>query len=113
LKGKSCWIYYALFRRLIKKQPVIWYRRKKCFLFVEDGVFQVPDNHDMDYFKTFIWTLVDADYGFPKYLITQETMHFIILTSSPRKEWWKPLEKTTEFSRVIMNPWSKEEIFQA
>jgi RHS (Retrotransposon Hot Spot) family protein len=113
LKGKSWWIFYALFRRFIDKQPVIWYRRKQCYLFVEDGVFRVPDNFNMDFFKTFIWTLVDSDDGLPKYLRAQDTMHFIILTSSPRKQRWEALDKTTVLSSVIMNPWSKKEISKA
>lgn len=52
--GKSIWIYYALRRRLAKMEPVIWYHYKKRYLFVEEGIYKVPD--DFQEFRVSVWT---------------------------------------------------------
>ena len=57
--GKSVWIHYALRRRLAEKKPVIWYFEGTCYLFVEEGVYEVPDKCHQ--FEVFVWTLVDSD----------------------------------------------------
>ncbi|KAI0255603.1 hypothetical protein BJV78DRAFT_1119377 [Lactifluus subvellereus] len=111
--GKTYWIRYALRRRLAEQKSVIWYREQRCFLFAEDGVFVAPSNHRISKFKTFVWTLADSDDTFPTHLINQDTKHFLLYTTSPRRERWKPLEKTTHSAVLIMNPWTRQEIFRA
>lgn len=84
-QGKSIWIYYALRRRLAEKKPVIWYRDHSCFLFVEEGVYEVPSGFKSSSFRVFVWTLVDSDEaaeGVPPRLITHGTRLFAIYSTS-------------------------------
>src|SRR5258708_37156680 len=115
-KGKSVWIYYALRRRLSEGKPVIWYRNQRRYLFVDAGVFVVPDNFPSSEFNSFIWTLVNSDAardGVPEFLVEGGTMHFVIFTTFPRRQRWSRMHKTTSSARVIMNPWTISEILQA
>src|SRR5271154_347405 len=111
--GKSIWIYYALRRRLAERKPVIWYFHSTRYLFVEEGVYKVPDRFHA--FKVFVWTLVDSDEaqdGVPGYLVMQDTSHFVIYTTSPSKDRWSRLHKTVRTEIVIMNPWKRKEILR-
>ncbi|KAI0293197.1 hypothetical protein BC826DRAFT_1015754 [Russula brevipes] len=40
--GKAYWINYAIRRRLGEGNPFLWCRAKFCYLFAEDGVFELP-----------------------------------------------------------------------
>ncbi|KAI0248185.1 hypothetical protein BJV78DRAFT_1238675 [Lactifluus subvellereus] len=70
------------------------------------GAFRSQNN-----FKTFVWTIADSDDLFPRHLA--DTKHFLLYISSPHRGRWSPLEKITHMTLVIMNPWNREEIFQA
>ena len=111
--GKSIWIYYALRRRLAERKPVIWYFRKTRYLFVEEGVYKVPDKfHD---FEVFVWTLVDSDDakdGVPENLVMQDTRHFVIYCTFPSQDRWSRLHKTVRNAIIIMNPWKSKEILR-
>ncbi|KAH9034849.1 hypothetical protein EDB85DRAFT_2087937 [Lactarius pseudohatsudake] len=114
--GKSYWLTYALCRRLTEGEPVIWFTGMHLYLFVEEGVFEVPSDYSSTDFKTRIWTLIDADDsmdGIPDFLAPHRTKHLIILSSSPKSSRWQRLNKTTECSIAIMNPWAREEISKA
>ena len=112
--GKSLWIYYALRRRLAERKPVIWYLDQTPYLFVEEGVFKVPDQFKASDFKVFIWTLVDSNLneGIPEHLVTRETHHFLIFCTFPMRKWWSRLHKTTRDLTIIMNPWKRKEILR-
>jgi hypothetical protein len=60
-EGKSVWVYYALRRCLAERKPVIWYFKALCYLFVEEGVYEMPVDFQTAELKPFIWTLVDSD----------------------------------------------------
>lgn len=113
--GKSYWILYVLCRRLASRKPIMWYRGKRLYLFVEDGVYLAPTDHPSTEFRTRVWTLVDADEGdrVPEALAVQDTKHMIIFASSPNKDRWKGLTKTTAIAIAIMNPWTRREISEA
>ncbi|KAH9043513.1 hypothetical protein EDB83DRAFT_2407406 [Lactarius deliciosus] len=114
--GKSVWITYALCQRLTEGEPVIWYSDTRRYLFVDEGVFEVPPDYPSSMFKTRIWTFIDADDsndGIPDYFAPHRTKHLIILSSSPESSRWKLLTKTTQCSIAIMDPWTREEISQA
>jgi hypothetical protein len=114
-KGKSVWIYYALCRRLAERKPVIWYRAQTCYLFTQEGVYKAPEGYEPFHFKTFVWTLVDSHESkedAPSSLVGPGTRHFVIYATSPRKERWSHLHKTVRDITVIMNPWTRAEIFQ-
>ena len=111
--GKSVWIFYALRRRLAEKKPVIWYYHKTRYLFVEEGVYEVPEKFQA--FEFFVWTLVDSDYakgGVPEDLVMQGTRHFLIYSTSPSRDRWSHLHKTVRNVIVIMNPWKRKEILR-
>lgn len=110
--GKSVWIYYALRRRLAERKPVIWYLRQTRYLFVEEGVYKVPEDfHD---FKVFVWTLVDSDTAkdVPENLVWPGTHHFLIYCTSPNQDRWSRLHKTVLDYIFIMNPWKSKEILR-
>jgi len=117
MKGKSYWIYYAARRRLGEKEPFIWYFGQEWYLFIEDGVFQCPEEFSPFVFRRLgLWVLVDADHsatGVPHELVHPESKLHTIFTTSPPNDRWKGLRKSTFCSTVIMNPRSWEEIHQA
>ncbi|EDR05961.1 uncharacterized protein LACBIDRAFT_329135 [Laccaria bicolor S238N-H82] len=113
--GKSVWVYYALRRCLAERKPVIWYYQKHCYLFVEEGVYVMPDHFQKAHFKRFIWTLVDSDEakeGVPEYLVPHGTRLFVIYSTSPRRDRWSRLHKTVRPIVAIMNPWERKEILR-
>ncbi len=92
-------------------KSVMWYHRKKRYLFVEEGVYRVPD--DFQEFRAIVWTLVDADYakdGVPEDLVMRNTRHFVIYCTSPSQKRWSRLHKTVHVK--IFNPWKRNEIFR-
>ncbi|KAI0294192.1 hypothetical protein BC826DRAFT_1175473 [Russula brevipes] len=117
LHRKSYWISYAIRRRLGEGQPFMWCRSKFCFLFVEEGVFEMhQDQLRSDTFSSFIWTFTDASdthEGVPFPMADTDGTFFNIHVSPPQRARWKSLMKSTSTSIVIMNPWTKDEIIQA
>jgi len=92
---------------------MIWYFDKKRYLFVEEGVYQVPD--EFYNFKFFVWTLVDSDFskdGVPENLVMRNTRHFVIYCTSPNRDRWSRLHKTVRDHTFIMNPWKSKEILR-
>jgi len=115
-KGKSVWIYYALRRCLAERRPIIWYFKKFCYLFVEEGVYKMPGDFQTAELKPFIWTLVDSDeapQGVPDYLVPHTTPLFVIFSTFPRGDRWERLDKTVRPIVAIMNPWKRKEILRA
>ncbi|KAK2462507.1 hypothetical protein APHAL10511_005477 [Amanita phalloides] len=105
--GKSVWIYYALRRRLAERKPVIWYLDQTRYLFVEEGVYKVPDEFKASHFQVFIWTLVDSDEakdGVPNHLVTRHTRHSVIYCTSPSRDRWSRLHKTVHNTIVGPTP---------
>lgn len=73
-----------------------------------------PDFQE-DYFKIFVWTLVDSDNakdGIPPYLLQNPTPLFVIYASSPNSERWKHIDKNADEVTIIMNPWTLKEILR-
>ncbi|EDR03255.1 uncharacterized protein LACBIDRAFT_307487 [Laccaria bicolor S238N-H82] len=115
--GKSVWVYYALRRCFAERRPVIWYFKQRCHLFVEEGVYEMPNDFQRAELKSFIWTFVDSDedsVGIPDYLVPRGTPLFVIFSTSPRRARWSRLHKTVMAPLVaIMNPWKRKEILRA
>jgi len=81
---------------------------------VREGVFQAPSAFLSSQSRGFIWTLVDADEdrdGVPETLIPTHTGHFIICSTSPAHS--RCVHKTVKECIVVMNPWTRKEIFRA
>ncbi|KAF8630308.1 hypothetical protein AX15_003001 [Amanita polypyramis BW_CC] len=84
------------YRPTRNRKPAIWYYRKTRYLFVEEGVYEVPDKFND--FEVFVWTLVDSDDakdGVPENLVMRHTCHFVIYCTSPSRDRWSRLHKTT------------------
>jgi hypothetical protein len=117
VKGKTFWIAYAARRRLGEEKPFMWYRERVCYIFVKDGVFTLPVNGILgSQFKPFLWTFIEADEhstGVPDGFISNYTNLYMIFPTFPEELRWKPLTKCTSVARIIMNPWSLEEMHQA
>ena len=107
--GKSVWILYALRRRLAERKPVIWYYMNTCYLFIEDGVYMMLPNFLQCIFKAVVWTLADSDQT-PVDLLTHDTCLYVIFVTSPVKQRWARMDKTTRRTIAVMNPWTKAEI---
>ena len=87
---------------------------RRCYLFVEEGVYAVPDKFDTSYFRDFVWTLVDSDkpYGIPDDLVVRNTRQLLIYCTSPCRVRWSRLHKTLQDETFIMNPWKRKEILR-
>ena len=115
-KDKSVWVYYALRRCLAERKPVVWYSKERCYLFVEEGVYEMPADFQQANFKSYIWTLVDSDEapeGVPPYLVPHRTPLSVVFSTSPCGDKWSRLHKTVRPVVTIMNPWKRKEILRA
>jgi hypothetical protein len=116
--GKSVWLYYALCRCLSERRPVIRYYCKKPYMFAEEGVYDMGKHfHFLQArFESDVWTLVDSDEsqnGIPMEFIGHDKQFFVIYTTPPVEERWSRLQKTAAETIVVMNPWTRSEIYQA
>ena len=103
-------------RRLGEQKPFIWYQGSNCILFVEDGVFKQHINTvECRHFAPYLWAFVDADdeTSVPSKLAGLLTNLYVMFTTPPREDRWKPMSKTTDCMVVVMNPWYLGEILQA
>ena len=112
-KGKSMWIYYAIRRRIGERKPVIWYWQQTLRLFVEEGVYESPPDFELFWLKYITWTMVDSNTGIPRQLIPHDTSLFVIYITPPAKQRWSRMDKTVVPTVAVMNPWTREEIYQA
>ena len=77
---------------------------------MQEGVYGLPTDWEHADFRYIVWTLVDSDQsraGVPEVLVPQGTRLFVIYVTSPAKEQWSRLDKTTRPARMIMDPWSR------
>jgi hypothetical protein len=116
-KGKSVFIFYAVRRRLAEQKPVIWVINGVYYLFVEEGVYKMPEHfYRVSRFRYIVWTFVAADHngkGIPPSLIAHGTPLFVIYVTSPAKERWDRMYHTIHETVVVMNPWTRKEIHRA
>jgi hypothetical protein len=79
------------------------YRSLKYYLFVEDGVFEVPSNFDSS---------ASPD-GIPLKIAVAGSPIRVIYATSPSSHRWKSLHQVMEKQVIVMNPWTLWEIHQA
>jgi hypothetical protein len=107
---------YALCRRLAEKRPLIWLYKEVYYLFLTEGVYELPERFQRAYFRSIVWALIDSEEspsGVPQGLASLGTRVFTIYATSPASEQWKRLHKSLNEKVVIMNPWTREEIHRA
>jgi hypothetical protein len=105
----------ALRRRIGERKPVIWLLKEQYHLFVEEGVYKMPDEFQDIFFKTFVWTLVDddaLDNGIPQYLIPSSMRLYVIYIISSAVSKWSRMEESLSLSVFVMNLWTKRELYQ-
>jgi hypothetical protein len=103
-------------RRLGEQKPFLWYQAGLCYIFVKDGVFKENAANVLGSdFAPFLWAFIDADArpsGVPESLVDHTNL-YIMFTSYPKRDRWKPLMKCTNCAEIVMNTWSVDEIRQA
>lgn len=102
-------------RRISESKPVIWLYDGTYYLFVEEGVYELPPDFRRAIFRGIVWTLVDSDEsteGVPPSLVGHGTRLFVVYATSPARQRWSRLEKTTLTTTLIMNPWTRSEILR-
>ncbi|KAK0194477.1 hypothetical protein F5146DRAFT_438160 [Armillaria mellea] len=110
--GKSMFLFYALIRCLQESRDVIFYFSHRTLKFSKDGVQEIDLNNFIPYpsIHSPIWCLIDGygREGPPLDLIG--AYMFPILASSRSDEPYSGWAQRTAASRLVMNPWSDEEI---
>src|ERR1700691_2977609 len=84
----SFWVYYAVRRRLAETKPFIWFYQATYYLFVQEGVYELPSEWRHADFRCIVWTFVDSDQssaGVPEVLVPQGTRLFAICHISGRR----------------------------
>ena len=98
---------------LPKKKPFIWFYQATYYLFVQEGVYELPSKWRHADFRCIVWTFVDSDQsstGLPEVLVPQGTRLFAIYVTPPAINRWSRLDKTTRSIVVTMNSWSRGSI---
>ncbi|KAH9970587.1 hypothetical protein BGW80DRAFT_1176049 [Lactifluus volemus] len=108
--GKSYWAYYALRRRLGQKLDTLWFEASQSYLFCSEGVLIVPAGFLFTRFSSRIWTLIDSFESPDGIPITLRHGVFPIYLTSPMPDRWSKLKQAWMVYKVIMNPWTREEI---
>jgi hypothetical protein len=99
-----------------EQRPFIFYRNNKCYLFVQEGVFEAPSKFSSHQYQTYVWALVDADEatsGIPEGLIARFTRLFTVYSTFPARSRWARVHKTVNEHVLVMNPWTRKEILRA
>ncbi|PBK82417.1 hypothetical protein ARMGADRAFT_737646 [Armillaria gallica] len=110
--GKSMFLFYALIRCLQESQEAILYFFCRTIMFSKDGVEEIDlNNFPYHSIHSPIWCLIDSYCGErppPQFISHQYILP--ILASSRSDESYSSWAKRRSASRLVMNPWSDEEI---
>ncbi|KAH8986501.1 hypothetical protein EDB83DRAFT_2683759 [Lactarius deliciosus] len=112
--GKTCFLYYLLFRLLSQGTPVSLQRSSHILVFRDDGVYRHPLDAVPDYLPEGTWALSDAGRVAEKpckvFLDAAEDTAWIIQTTSPLETRWKEWAKQHSAVTFVMKGFSAEEI---
>ncbi|KAH8995601.1 hypothetical protein EDB92DRAFT_2084426 [Lactarius akahatsu] len=112
--GKTCFLYYALLRRLSEMKPVALERPGFFILFHEGGVYRYS-NTDPDSLPERTWALSDSNENAPQPCsafgtVSKRRTAWVIQTTSPAEKRWKNWKKYCTADMFVMNPISIEEV---
>ncbi|KAH9000046.1 hypothetical protein EDB92DRAFT_2079954 [Lactarius akahatsu] len=115
--GKTCFLYYLLFRRLSERRPVALEQPGFFILFHEGGVYRYPLEADPRYLPDGTWALSDSN-GEPAVAqpcsafltVSERKTAWLIQTTSPVETRWKNWRKTCKAGMFVMNHVSIEDI---
>ncbi|KAH9031310.1 hypothetical protein EDB85DRAFT_1959196 [Lactarius pseudohatsudake] len=113
--GKTCFLYYLLFRRLSERKPVALEQFDFFILFHEGGVYRYPLNADPEYLPDGTWALSDGDdEPYQPCSVFQTASErrtaWVIQTTSQAEERWRRWKKYSGADVLVMNHVSIEEI---
>ncbi|KAH9048284.1 hypothetical protein EDB84DRAFT_299074 [Lactarius hengduanensis] len=112
--GKSCFLYYLLFRLLSKKNPVALQRSRYFFVFQEDGVSRYPLTADPDSLPAGTWALSDYDQTQLPCAAFLEAASWgtawIVQTTSPLEHRWKKWKTQRSADIFVMDYFTIEEM---
>ncbi|KAH9004464.1 hypothetical protein EDB86DRAFT_1945988 [Lactarius hatsudake] len=113
--GKTCFLYYLLFRRLSERRPVALEQPDFFILFHEGGVYRYPLRADTRYLPEGTWVLSDSNDEAPQPCSTFKNAAklrtvWLIQTASPLKKRWEDWVKYCDADMFVMNHVSIEEI---
>ncbi|KAH9010689.1 hypothetical protein EDB84DRAFT_1570276 [Lactarius hengduanensis] len=113
--GKTCFLYYLLFRRLSERRPVALEQPKFFILFHEGGVYRYSLNADTRYLPDGTWALSDSNDEAPKPCTTFRSASklrtaWIVQTTSPVETRWRDWRKYCKAGMFVMNHVSIEDI---
>ncbi|KAH9074282.1 hypothetical protein EDB83DRAFT_2549740 [Lactarius deliciosus] len=113
--GKTCFLYYLLFRLLSEGTPVSLQRSNHILVFRDDGVYRHPQDAEPDCFPARTWALSDSSHRAKQPCdvfmdAAQQYIAWIIQTASPLEENWRGWAKQLTAVTFVMNEFSAEEI---
>ncbi|KAH9003452.1 hypothetical protein EDB86DRAFT_2362458 [Lactarius hatsudake] len=113
--GKTCFLYYLLFRLLSKGTPVSLQLAPYVIVFRDDGVYRHSQQAEPDYLPTGTWALSDAgrldEKPCPAYKdAAGRRKAWIIQTTSPLEDRWRQWKKQYTAVMFVMQGFSAEEI---
>ncbi|KAF8485949.1 hypothetical protein DFH94DRAFT_709173 [Russula ochroleuca] len=113
--GKSCFLYYLLFRLLSEKKSVAFQLPTQFLVFKEDGVYAHRLDANSKVIPKETWALSDSNNrtqtpcgAFLDAVV--QSRAWIIQTTSPAPERWKQWHKYQDGELYVMKYFSKEEI---
>ncbi|KAH9026744.1 hypothetical protein EDB85DRAFT_161710 [Lactarius pseudohatsudake] len=113
--GKTCFLYYLLFRLLSEGTPVSLQLAPYILVFLDDGVYRHSQEAEPDYLPEGTWALADAgrldDKPCNAFLdAAGRHIAWIIQTTSPLEDRWRQWKKQYTAVMFVMKGFSAEEI---
>lgn len=115
--GKTCFLYYLLFRRLSEQKPVALQRNEHIFVFQDHGVDRYPTNAQSHFLPNGTWALLTPtkkphNLVLPFWLLLrpQGLRAWIVQTTSPLEDRWKTWEKYRTADMFVMKSFSISEM---
>jgi hypothetical protein len=85
-------------------------------MFVEEGVYWMSADFRRAWYHTDVWTLIDSDVsqgGIPTEFAERDLPVFLIYVTSPTRSRWSRMDKAYRLRVIVMNPWTRSEIYHA
>ncbi|KAH9164837.1 hypothetical protein EDB89DRAFT_385511 [Lactarius sanguifluus] len=113
--GKTCFLYYLLFRLLSEGTPVSLQRSNHILVFQDDGVYRYPQDAEPDCLPARTWALSDSGHRAKQpcdvfFDATEQYAAWIIQTTPPLEERWREWAKQLTAVTFVMNGFSAAEI---
>lgn len=114
--GKSLWILYVLIRRLSRCLPTVYYSRNRMIFFYDGAAYLLPPLSEFAVKQVRFGTetallVASEDSSFdPASMLTDDLCWYLIYATFPDERRWRALQKETVCARIIMNPWTVDEI---